>query len=149
LTSCQLDASNNETQQAEKEEITAEQPEPPAQPDAANREILRAEQFKPQAMKFLKALREDSVTDFSELVTDNSFYISRLFTFGNYDDARGENVLLQKIDLKNISSLNFPIGAKNQLSELNLSFYSVFESDSANEAPFEEIPTKIKSTDVF
>jgi hypothetical protein len=144
-----------EEEESIEEEIATEQSETSVQSDSSDRETQQTEeeiaavQFKPQAMKFLKALREDNVEDFSQLVLDGSFYISRIFTFGNYEDARGEEVLSQKIDLEDIASLNFPIGAKNQFSELNRRFYSVFDDELAYEAPFERIPTKTKSTDVF
>jgi hypothetical protein len=102
-------------------------------------------QFKMQTVKFLRALRMDSVEALSQLVLNDSFRISRIFTFGNIDDARGESVTSQRIDLKDISSLNFPIGGKNQLSDLNARFFRLPERNSR----YEPSPLKVKSTDAF
>jgi hypothetical protein len=112
-------------------------------------EKVTAERFKSQAVKFLKALREDNLKDFSQAVLDDSFYISRIFSRCKPGEERNEDVLSQKIRLKDIPSLDFPIGTENQPSDLNSRFCPTPESDSAYEALIAEAPMKEISIDDF
>jgi hypothetical protein len=119
---------DREARRTEKEEPAAAQFE--ARPED---EIKIAEKrFETQTVRFLKALRKNSAVELSPLVLDDSFFISRIFTLP--EQARGEEVVSQKIDLKDISSLDFPIGEKSELSNLN-SCFSRSEIDSVYVSP--------------
>jgi hypothetical protein len=112
-------------------------------------EKITVERFKMQAVKFLKALRENNVKDFSQVIHNEPFYISRIFTRCKSSDERNEDVLSQKIRLNDISSLDFPIGTKNRPSDLNARFRPTRESDTSYEAIIAEAPMKAISIDAF